>query len=242
MKQFLELRDTPFCFHQVLTFRGAMTDRLAAKNALASLLDVLHKQFYMVSLFTEQGHANKRIHFHVVFLFYPPQPETPEALIKNFGATVFKHWHRLTGGAVVRQANRITLWKKELTLLRYILREVVPLATQRERGQVLWHGKRNKKLMAAQSSPVTNREIRAAIRFCFPHLDDYRPVKFYNDWTKHGPQYYGKAKLRELRTTVEARGESWRKFKDGQTGVRNCPDRDYREWLNRKIDSEANTI
>lgn len=245
IRLFLGLRDTPFCYHQTLTFQGEIvTDRTKARAQLNRLLNVLHKQFDVVSLWSEEGYSKRRIHYHVAFLFYPDPPQpTPDALRRNFGAEVFRHWYRITGGTVKRVANKITLWKKGIDLLAYIIGEAVPCDTVREKGKLLWHGSRNAKLIAAHSSPVSKREIRAVFKKCFAYLDFYKPVKLpYNEWTKHGPQYYDKATLRELRATVEARGEIWRKFKDGQTGVKNCPDRDYMEWLNQKIELDENTL
>jgi len=46
---------------------------------------------------------------------------------------------------------------------------------------------------------------------------------------------------RQLRTKT-VKGGDWRRLKDGATGIKNCPDSDYMEWLNRKIDSNENTI
>lgn len=244
IKLFLSLRDTPYRYHQTLTFQGEMRDRRAAKHALHSLLDILHKQFKMVSLFVEEGYDRNRIHYHVIFFFYHEKPQMgPQTFRKRFGSVVFKHWLRITGGRAVPHANRIRLWRKEPRLLAYLLKEVVLSDTEKESGKPLWHGKRNTKLIAAQSTPVTNKTIREAMDICFPYLKKKRFFfELWDDFGEQGPPYYDNKRLREYRHQVEARGENWREHKQSQTGKKNCTNTEFRRALNQKIHMELNTL
>lgn len=98
------------------------------------------------------------IHFHVIFLFFGEQAVEPSEMRKTFSREVFSRWNKLHDGALVQQANMMTLQKKDSDGLRYLVKGISPTREPLPR-EVHWYGVRNRGLIKANSSPVPSSEV-----------------------------------------------------------------------------------
>src|SRR5580765_5565560 len=105
----------------------------------------------------------KGIHFHVIFVFFGQQPSPPDVMRKEFGREVFSRWNKLHGGQLERNANRMTLQKKDLWCIQYLLKGIDPSGKSMAR-EVHWHGVHNRRLIKANSCPVDGKELVTKFR------------------------------------------------------------------------------
>jgi len=195
IKRYLALNETPYLFHQTLTFRDRIADESAAKARLNALLDLLRKQFpNMATLFVQELQKREGLHYHVLFLLYGAQPLSPEETRQHLSGEIFNRWNEINDGELARQANQLKLREKSLRGLAYLLKGVLPTDGKIKR-QSLWHGIRQKQIIGANSHEVSKQEIRDAWRQIFPKLKipapkplpqrepDIEGMKAYADWT-----------------------------------------------------------
>ena len=156
IKFYLSLNDTPYWYHQTLTFGSQVEDFRDAKLRLKRFLDAvqveLKKRYNVGILFLMGRQENRRVHFHVLFLFYKQLTITPVALREHLWAILWPRWQKQSVGALA-QANHLKLRQKSGGL-RYLLGHVT-IAAERQTGQPLWAGRRNGAVIAANSHKVS---------------------------------------------------------------------------------------
>ncbi len=178
IKLFIEINDTPYWYHQTLTFKQAITDVQKAKRDLKRLLDSLEKAFPEMGVIFVQG-LQKRIgiHFHLFLFFYPKIPiGMPEDFLFDLRKAVFSRWNAIQGGKLVRQANVIRLHKKDVSGLHYFLEHHVQPTNEKQPRQSLWNGSRNKTLIQANSSKCNKKDISTIFNDCFPKIKKLRKM------------------------------------------------------------------
>ena len=121
-----------------------MADQQLAHRYLKKLLDSVEKAFPDVAcFFVRENNQSLGIHFHIIFLFFGQQALHPEKMRQAFGTAVFERWNRIQGGSLARQANRMTLQKKDERCIRYLLKNIDPKGEGLARG-TLWNGVRGR--------------------------------------------------------------------------------------------------
>ena len=210
---FLAISETPYWFHQTLTFKDAKTDQKTAKRLLYRLLDSLGKAFPdMPALFVQEWQKRKGLHYHVIFMRFGAQPQTPAETRTMLDNEIFPRWREITGGKVVRDANQLKLREKSLYALRYLLKGVEPTDGKTTR-QTLWHGSRKSKIIAANSKPVSKQEVRTAWNFVFAGRKTVKPEPPAKP-TNQVPDIAGmKAYLEWTGSAID-----WEAFKRSETG------------------------
>lgn len=204
------------CVHQTLTFSPQVTSAVTAKAKLQRLLDNLHKQYQMGTIYVMEQHGNGAWHFHVLFLFFNAAglPCAPSRLSKDFGKIVFDRWNALQGGKLTRLANRTRQYKR--IEISYLLKGIEVLPDQNApRGEFNWWGTRNKSLLRQFACPVDSSKLSIAIAPCL------RPPKASSKTIE--PQAYSRAQLKKDREWVETFCETagaidWETFKMSETG------------------------
>lgn len=164
LKRFLEVAlglgaPVDFC-HQTLTFKQEKASITEVKVPLYRLLDSVHKRFEMVSLYAIEWGKQKRLHAHVLFLFYETLPYNSKHWQKKFGSVVFKKWNQINGGALNRQANQMTRPKAldPTYFIKHI--QTLPRSGRKNRAPANWWGVRNKKMLNQHRVPVDQGRLK----------------------------------------------------------------------------------
>lgn len=155
------INDTPYWYHQTLTFDGNNAARGNIRLATAqlnTLLDQLDKAYPdYACLWVREMQWDKGIHFHVIFLFFGKRPQKPCTLHRQFSQDVFERWSRLNAGAVVQKANRMNIAPyraKDARSFGYLTADIrIDERTQRAASGESWWGRRNSALIAAKFGP-----------------------------------------------------------------------------------------
>src|ERR1041385_4329949 len=104
VKLYLSLKDTPYWYHQTLTFGSKVEDTSDAKIALKRFLDSvfveLGKEYEVAVIYLVGRQENNSIHFHVLFLFYGQPALAPEALREKLWGILWKRWQKQSPGSV----------------------------------------------------------------------------------------------------------------------------------------------
>lgn len=228
------------CFHQVLSFKENIQNSWDAKPFLKTFLDAMHKSYKMASFFVVERQERGAVHFHVVFLVYDARqlPASAEQAKKEFRATAYKRWDRITQSTGTRAGNRLGRVEKNFRTLSYWFEndaiKPLPSNVPHPRREPNWWGIRNKQTIQANSRAVPKKEL----------LDTY--WKLIADApksltaTKPAQKYYrtvwNKQRLEGLRDYVDQQGKyDWETFKRvtaGQNGK--VSDLAFIDLMNRK--------
>lgn len=234
IRLWLSLKETPYWFHQVLTLAEQIEDFGKAKLVLEKLFDSLEvemgKKYDMAAVYMMGHQDNKRVHFHVVFLFYGSPAETPEQLAEILKKEVWKRWLKLNPG-LNRTGNLLKIQTKPNGLW-YLQQHFQVGKTIKEKGKPNWYGFRNGSLLTANALPVTKAQVKAEFQRFFPKLTAKPALA-----TKQPARiFYDRRRLAELRGYVEARDRyDWEDFKRARTGRKGkVSDFDFVNFLNGK--------
>jgi hypothetical protein len=154
---------------------------------------------------------SKKVHFHLILLFYNAPRLSPEDLNKVLEAAIWTRWKKLATG-VRKCANGFNLRSKARGL-DYLLQKHVVIATSKvARGNANWFGVRNRMLLAENAVPVSKKEVREALTRAYP-LASLRsqpmPVKQASFTAKD---------VTQLKGYIEYRGrDDWEEFKRRRT-------------------------
>jgi hypothetical protein len=227
VRLFLGVKATPYWLHQTLTFKGAVTDVEAAHGYLKRLLDSLEKPYpAMACFFVREHQQSLGIHFHVIFLFFGQQSLTPEQIRQEFGAAVWGRWNKISGCMLARQANRMTLQQKNDDCIRYLLKDIEPTAQGLPR-ETHWNGVRRRRLIAANSTPVSSRQLRDYFNLLFPKGPKLQPQT-----ASPAQQKFTKKSLEFMKADLEMQGTyEWADWKRLRAG-RRISDDDFLDYLN----------
>lgn len=216
IKDFIAIRDTPYWYHQTLTFKDAKTDEKDAKGYLNKLLDSLRKAFpEMPALFLQEWQKRKGLHYHVIFMLFGEQPVSPEAKRKELEKEIFPRWKAITGGHAVRDANWLTKPPKGIYGLWYLLKGVVPTNDKITR-QPHWHGVRQVEIIKANSKQVSKQEARTAWNFVFSGRKTVNP----DSATATAEKIFTMPDIEGMKAYLEWTGSAidWEVFKRHETG------------------------
>jgi hypothetical protein len=174
-KYLWSINDTPHWYHQTLTFSGndpARHDVKLATARLNALLDQLDKaRPDCACIWVRERQWNKGIHFHVILLFFGERAKSPKTLHRELRADVFGRWNALNGGDLFQGANRMTMppyRAKNVRSFGYLTADVrIDDTTQRATRGGSWWGRRNEKLIAANSTRLSKRDASAALSALF---------------------------------------------------------------------------
>jgi hypothetical protein len=203
---FLGINATPYWFHQTLTFKDNLTDPKIAKGALKQLLDSLEKAFPDSSCFFVQQYQKRQgIHFHVIFMVFGDQQESPDGVRDWLSKEVFARWNTINGESLNRKGNEMKLREKNFICLRYLTREVSPTTDPLAR-ESHWWGIRNKKLIRANSAGVSKETIKKMYNELFPKPPKPAPQ------AQPLPKVFTKQDLMRLKDYIDFQG-SWEHFK-----------------------------
>lgn len=230
IKLFFVIKPTDYWFHQTLTFKGAVNDAQVAQVALKKLLDALEEAYpAMACFFVREHNQSLGTHFHVIFMFFGQQPMQPEQMRQEFGAAVFDRWNKIHDGTLARQANRMTLQRKDFGCISYLLKGIAP--TGRALGrETHWHGVRNRELIAANSLPVSPKLIREHFLLLFPKPPKNQPK------AQAAPKFTMQS-LDFMKAYLETKGvHEWKDWKRLTAG-RNMSDADFVDYLNSETNS-----
>lgn len=230
-KLILSLRETPFWFHQVLTFKERIEDPTKAKKILKTFLDSIHfemrKHGEMATVFLMGRQKEMSIHFHLLFLFYAPLPSTPEQLAEILRREAWKRWAKLNKD-VTKAANMLKIQTKPRALHYLFEKHVRVGKTKKEAKKTTWFGTRNQRLIKAHALPVTKKDIKNALHDVFPLLD-FKPKP-----TVVEQKRFSRRELLSLKAYLEADGRyDWEDFKRRKTGRKGkVSDADYMAFCN----------
>jgi hypothetical protein len=235
VKLYLSLGETPYWFHQVLTFREQVEDFNQAKNALKKLLDSLELEMQkhgdMATVYCMGIQDGKRVHFHLIFLFYGSVATSKEDLAEILRDAVWKRWQKLANG-VKKVANRLTIQTKPRGLGYLLGNHVIIGLTKKETGKPVWFGTRNNQLIRANALPYTKKSVREALERVYPLL-----------WLKPQPtqpkrEAFTRSQLEYLKSYFEAAGKCWESFKQRETGkAGKVSDLDYMNFRSGWMDN-----
>ena len=76
----------------------------------------------MVCFFIQGNQIRLGIHYHIIFIFWGKQPESPEAMRESFGRDVFERWNKIHENSLFRKANLMTLHKKDFECIYYLIK------------------------------------------------------------------------------------------------------------------------
>ena len=230
-KLILSLGETPFWFHQVLTFKERTEDPAKAKRILKKFLDSIHlemrKHGEMATVFLMGRQQSMRIHFHLIILFYGSLPSTPEQLAEILRGEAWERWLKLNKG-VRKSANWLTIQTKPRALHYLFWKHVQIGKTKKETKKATWFGVRNHRLIKAHALPVTKKDIKNALHDVFPLLDSKpKPVVVER-------KRFSRRDLLGLKAYLEADGRyDWDDFKRRETGRKGkVSDADYMAFCN----------
>jgi hypothetical protein len=241
IKAFLIIKETPYWFHQTLTI-GGKPDSATAKRALKRLLDTLEKGFpAMAAFFVEEKQKNLGVHFHVIFLFFDSQSQSPKEMRETFSKEVFARWRKVNNGNVNGAANLMKLRCKNFDCIDYLLGGVIPTDKSLPRAPH-WNGFKNKKLIAANSLPASSvpkslvsdyfRRIfnptRLSLAGCEPKKVSTEPA----------PKYYTKQDIQRMENYSKGMPRhEWELYKLQEMGLvgkrEHVSDEDFRQYLNK---------
>lgn len=171
-----EINDTPYWFHQTLTFGNRMYRKSVplATARLNNHLDWLRRAYPDAACLWGRDYTQREgVHFHVIILFWGERPASPETFHRELRQRVWEHWERLNRLKSKQVANRMTLPPyraqsvKSFGYLAKLVR-VAPKGQPTDRPDVLWWGKMNDSLIQANSTPKPKKEISAALKLLFP--------------------------------------------------------------------------
>lgn len=209
IKLFLSINPTPYWLHQVLTIKERMTDKELAKRFLKKLLDSLEKAYPQMATFFIQGNQNRLgIHYHLIFIFWGDQAESPEDMRVTFGRDVFNRWNKIRGNTLRRKANLTKLREKDFRCIEYLLKNHIRPTQDKLHRESHWHGIRNKKLILENSSPVTKEQVKQLYDELFPKLLKPKPE------LEPLPRLYTKHDMQGIKGYIEGRNKiGWDFFK-----------------------------
>lgn len=235
IKLYLSINPTPYWLHQVLTFKGRMTDKELAKRFLKKLLDSLEKAYPQMAAFFIQGNQKRLgIHYHLILIFWGEQAESPEEMRVTFGRDVFNRWNKIRGNTLLRKANLTKLRSKEFRCIEYLLKFHVCPTRDKLHRESLWHGVRNKKLILENSSPVTKEQVKQLYDELFP-----KPLKPKPESVPL-PAYFSMRDLKKIKESITSyceagSGGDWESFKRLELKTnKKVSDVAYIEFKNKK--------
>lgn len=134
------------------------------KEPLNFLLDALHKRFQMATLYAIEKGKAKRLHVHLLFLFYGTSPFKCKDWLAKFRPQVFNAWNKLNGGELSREANDATIPDKldPTYFIKYV--QTLPRGKKKCRELANWWGCRNKKLLIQHRVPVDQDRLKAIMK------------------------------------------------------------------------------
>jgi hypothetical protein len=232
IKLWLSLKETPYWFHQTLTLGQQIEDFGVAKPILEKLFDSLEvemgKTHDMGAVYIMAHQENDRVHFHVVFFFYGTPAETPENLAAILRRKVWKRWKKLNSG-LNHTGNRLTIRTKGNGLWYLLTNHLTVGKTGKEKGKPSWYGIRNKRLIEANASPVTMKQVQREFDRYFPVIKPAAAVA-----KQPKGVFYDRRKLADLKGYLEYRDkQDWESFKRAKTGRKGkIGDADFINFLN----------
>jgi hypothetical protein len=175
------VNDTPYWYHQTLTFGAsspARHDVRAATAKLNALLDQMDKSWPdCACLWVREYQWTKGVHFHVIFLFFGDRPQNARTLHRKLAQDVFRRWSGLNGGHVVQKANRMTIppyRARDARSLGYLTGQIrIDAKTLRAGRGERWWGWRNDALLVANSTPLSKAEASKALKLLFKRRRQY---------------------------------------------------------------------
>jgi len=233
IKLWLSSNETPYWFHQTLSLDRQIEDFRVAKPILERFFDALEvemgKRYDMGAVYVMGRQENRRVHFHVVFLFYGTPMEPPEKLRLILRDAARKRWTKQCPGTNPT-GNWLQTRMKERGLWYLLANHVAVGKTTKEKGKPNWYGVRNRALIDANEIPVTEGEVRAKFDELFPGAKPAPAT------AKPDRIYYDKKRLAELKYYVDFHNvEDWDNFKRRETGRKGkVSDADFIDFLNRK--------
>ncbi len=184
--------------HQTLTFPAPVFELPLAKQHLKKVLDLIHRQFEIASIYVFERHSTGAWHIHLLFFFFAPQAPPP-AVPRTFSREVFAWWNKIHEGKCVRAANKATFPSKLDP--QYLLKSAcVEFSPQRNTAN--WWGYRNKRLLSVHQAEKPKKGVRRK-RIHLPDFDgQLRP---------RGPFY--SRHLEDAKKQAREEGISWAAFK-----------------------------
>jgi hypothetical protein len=237
---YLGIKETPYWFHQTLTFKESITDVIAHTH-LNKLLDSLRKAFPLMASFYVRENQKRvgGVHFHIIFLFFGPQPLSPEKTRDALESEIFTRWKAIVGQSLSRSANRLTLQSKSPRGLEYFLKGILP-AKSPGRMKLAWHGKRQDKVFKPNWSEPSKKAIKDAYldNFKFDrHLEKLAAIAVKTRQPE--PYVFSIKSLEYMKAHLEMKGtyewQDWKEFKAG----RKISDADFVDWLNKEAKTKA---
>lgn len=239
IKLYLGINDTPYRFHQTLTFKDNLIVSAKAKQKLNKLLDLLRKEFpQMPVLYVEERQKRLGVHYHVIFMFFGSQPLTPEETRQRLLKAIFPRWKAINGGTLHQMGNQLKLSLKPWGL--WYLLEGVKLSQGKSRREH-WYGVRQDALIRANSHKVSAQDVSRAMRENFgssklrkPPIapprrvytsQDISGMKSYLDWTGSAVDM-DDVKRRDTGRKGKVSDEDYLRFLNGKSGRKSKPDKD----------------
>lgn len=154
-----------FC-HQTLTFKDKKESIAKVKIPLNNFLDSIHKRFQMVSLYAIEWGKEKRLHVHILFLFYESRPFNSKHWLKKFSREAFKRWNEINDRRLVKEANKTTRPKNIDST--YFIKNIRTLSRGRkkDRAPANWWGVRNRKMLNQHRVPVDQGKLKVIMSLC----------------------------------------------------------------------------
>ena len=226
IRLFLSIRETPFTYHQTLTFGQDVQTSKQAKGYLEKLLGLLQKQFpSMATVYVEEPQQRGTPHYHVRFYFFNERdlPFSPSDMERKLRAEVYKRWADLRGDAVARRANPLKRSKmNKAESLHYLLKDVMPV-TSKARGEVTWYGTRRNDLLKDNSTPISDDD-----------LNQFFIKRFWKPNRQPGKRLMMKD-LQWDRAYLQLTIEQWEKHKQRETGSKEpVSDSDFLGFVNER--------
>lgn len=225
IKYYLGINPTPYWFHQTLTFQNRVTSEKEAKRHLKRLLDSLEKDYTNMAAFFVQGiQQNEGIHFHLIFMMFGEQPESPDITKQSLGKDVFARWNRIHENLLSRQANLMTLRKKDDDCIWYLLKRHISPTDDKLPRQCLWNGVRNRRLSRLNSLPVSKQQVSETYYNIFPKPP--KPV----------PPLFTKQNMQVIRNYIEGvKNRDWASYKRAELkSTKRVSDAAYMQFQNKE--------
>ena len=130
----------------------------------------------MASLYVEEHQGDGSVHYHVLLLIFDTNqlPVSPEKTRNWMQSEVFRRWNKVNGDALYAGANKLNQYQMNQRSLEYLLKGISVTKTQGR--TVNWWGCRNKALIRANSSPVSNADVSRVFGEVFPQASIRRSM------------------------------------------------------------------
>lgn len=233
IKLVLGINDTPYWFHQTLTFKDCHTDAAKARIYLNGLLDLMRKKHpLMPALYVEERQKRLGLHCHVIFMLFGKQSLPPKEMRRELVQPIFARWNKINDGKLEQIGNWLTL-PPQCGGLRYLLKGVKPTGQKTVREH--WYGVRQGDVIRANSHPVSRQDVRKAWErvFKLPSVPNVKPAL--KPARVPAKKHHTMRNIDSMKSYLEWTGaamdfETFKRIETGRKGK--VSDTDYLKFLN----------